>query len=72
MALESFGTSTAKMIDNAVKLCHDLILDEMTTMNSADIDKVNKNFTCGQAGQWKVFASILDGKPAVEIRICVG
>lgn len=64
MALESCGHETARQIDQAFKLCHDVVLNE-------GFD-VAKNLHMGVSGIWKVYASKLDGKDAVEIRICVG
>lgn len=65
MALESCGTLTAKAIDSAFKLCHDLILEE-------GYDIASQSFKLHVDGMFSVFPSKLDGKDAVEIRICVG
>lgn len=69
MALESTGLQT--QIDMAFKLCHDIIKNNMDS-STFDPEKINTDFRVGQQGIWAVFASILDGRPAVEIRICVG
>lgn len=72
MALESIGTTDAKMVDLAFQLIHGMIKDEMEMMGpNFSIDKI-ANWATGKNGQWKVLPSILDGKPAVEIRIAVG
>jgi hypothetical protein len=72
MALESFGTS-ARMIDNAVKLLHDLLLERNL---SGGFDPANPgkgfDFQAGEEGIWRVIPSVLDGKPAIEIRLGVG
>lgn len=70
MALESIGTVTAKMIDSAFRACHDMVLDEYTTHPGIDVASIY--FAAHQKGLWSVAPSMLDGKPAVEIRIAVG
>lgn len=69
MALESFGTDMARMIDRAVSACHDLVLDECGK-DSTKVDQVR--FRAGQDGMWQVEPAVLDGKPAVAIRLAVG
>lgn len=71
MALESVGLPTAKMIDSAFRTCHDMVLDEYDYHDPhKTIDSIE--FGAKQKGLWSVNPSMLDGKPAVEIRIAVG
>ena len=69
MALESLGTSTAKKIDLAFQLCHDLVMEGMDHPASQPEDV---EFRASEHGMWAVFPSMLDGKPAVGIKIAVG
>jgi len=69
MALESFGTEMAKMLDSAVTACHDMVLDQM---HYSEYLPEKVLFRAQQEGMWAVYPSMLDGKPAVEIRIAVG
>lgn len=69
MALESCGTITAKQIDLAFQLCHDLILEEGNSTGSLPEDT---EFSASVHGIWSVRPGSLNGKPAVEIRISVG
>lgn len=73
MALENFGTQQARMIDNAVDLLHDLLLERKTRglFDPANPGK-GFDFSAGEEGLWKVIPSVLDGEPAVEIRLGVG
>lgn len=73
MALESFGEDIARMVDKAVTACHDLVLDECGHPSGVPTKPVEQvQFKAGQEGMWSVFPSMLDGKPAVEIRLAVG
>jgi hypothetical protein len=65
MALESLGNITARQIDLAFKLCHDMILNE-------GFEVAQENLKMCSKGLWSVYASKLDGEDAVEIRIAVG
>lgn len=50
MALESFGTETAKQVDHAVKLCHDLLKEH-------SVEEVNEMFKASDPPIWKVCAA---------------
>lgn len=65
MALESLGTETAKAVDNGFKLCHDLVLNE-------GFEKASEAFKLHVEGLYSIYPCKLDGRDAVEIRICVG
>lgn len=64
MALESFGTMTAKQIDHAVQLCHDMLKD--------DDGSFPLEFQAGVKGIWRVEPGSMDGEPAVVIKLGVG
>lgn len=72
MALESFGEDIARMVDKAVTACHDLVLDECGSGLNPNPPVESVQFRAGQKGMWSVHPSMLDGKPAVEIRLAVG
>lgn len=67
MALESFGKDTAKMIDHATILCHDMLRDTLFTENIAE------EFKAGQKGIWSVEPGEFDdGSKCVVIKLGVG
>lgn len=72
MALESFGQDTAKKINSAVVLCHDLLLDKKHVNFDPSNPSKGLQFQAGEEGIWRVTPSVLDGEPAVEIRLGVG
>lgn len=73
MALESFGTISAKQIDNAAKLLHDMMLESKHT-SGFDPNNPAKGimFTAGDEGVWVVEPGELNGLPAVVIKLGVG
>lgn len=68
MALETFGTDVAKVVDRAAVACHDVVKDAGK----------HAHFLAGEVGIWDVKPSMMPGQeagteiPCVQIRLAVG
>lgn len=73
MALESFGTETAVMIDRATVLCHDLLLNHKK-FNSDEkaVENVARDFRAGEDGIWQVYPALVNDAAVVIIELGVG
>ena len=69
MALESFGTETAKQVDRAVNLCHDLLKEHR-------YERVNEIFKASDPPSWWGEAGWQEtedrGFPVIVIKLGVG
>lgn len=73
MALESFGSEAAPLIDKAAMLCHDLLLaNKRIKTNAQAVEEVSKTFRAGEEGIWAVYPALVNDLPVVIIELGVG